>query len=380
MVGGVWGCSPRTPRRNPDGLRSSTSPRGRRRGLARGADRGRTGRRLRLGGRPDRAAAATRAGRGFGGSLAWAFDPERLSLPVPGLPVEGAVIARATREAQVRAPGYDLWIWRWSAPLTGCGRSGAGPRWSPLDEPCRDLVDGPPNEVAPAGMARVAHGCSSRSSLDGRACGRPDRSARAVGARRGWTRKRQRRPAHRASRRRRQPALGLVGKSMRSTRAATSSSRRATSSSRGGHGRGAAKSSAPLARSPARASAPGRRRAPAAENMVDGAAFRPATCSRPPPASGRDHKPRRRGRLILADGLWLPEEGNQGSSTSRRSPGRFEVRSATSTSGCSPTTTRGAARSSPRATRRGRRVADAAPSALRASRVVARRPPEHVRA
>lgn len=106
------------------------------------------------------AAAAARAGRSFGGTVVWAFDPE--------LPVEDMEQVRAVVEGALLG-AHDPGRWKTGeAParverlvLAGApegleetaARSAVVARWT---NRARELVDGPPNEVTPAGLAASA--------------------------------------------------------------------------------------------------------------------------------------------------------------------------------------------------------------------------------
>ena len=106
------------------------------------------------------AAAAARAARGLGGSLVWAFDVE--------LPVEGGEQVRAVVEGALLG-GHDPGRWKTDANAArlerlliagapeelraAAVRSEVVARWT---NSARELVDGPPNEVTPDGLARAA--------------------------------------------------------------------------------------------------------------------------------------------------------------------------------------------------------------------------------
>ncbi len=115
------------------------------------------------------AAAAVRAVRGFGGAVVWAFEPDDEVRAV----VEGAVLG-----------GHDPARWKSTKPATLCDRlviAGAPEelqaaasraevvaRWTNV---ARDLVDAPPNELTPAGLAEAAHELLSPLGVVGQALG-----------------------------------------------------------------------------------------------------------------------------------------------------------------------------------------------------------------
>lgn len=121
------------------------------------------------------AGAAFRAARGFGGSVVWAFDssltltPERQTRAV----VEGAMLGdhdAARWKTSKPAPHPDrLVIVGADAKLqTVAARAEVVARWTNV---ARELVDGPPNELTPDGLADAAHELLSPLGVSGQALG-----------------------------------------------------------------------------------------------------------------------------------------------------------------------------------------------------------------
>jgi leucyl aminopeptidase len=257
------------------------------------------------------AAAAARLCRGFGGSLAWTVDREFL-LPLEAqvrAVVEGAVLGSydpGSRKSEPRkAPLRELVMLGAPPGLQEVGRRAeVVARWT---NHARNLVDGPPNEVTPAGMARVARELLEPVgvSVDVLAGDRIEElglSALAAVGRGSANEARLIVLSFGADR----PALGLVGKSV--------------TFDSGGYflkpqgdivkqkadmGGGAAVIGAVGAIAELELPLPILGVLPAAENMVDGAAFRPGDVVRT--AAGitvEVTNPDAEGRLLLADGLW----------------------------------------------------------------------------
>ena len=106
------------------------------------------------------AAAAARAGKAFGGTVVWAFDGE--------LALDGASQVRAVVEGAILG-AHDPARWKTGAARPGlerlviagapggleaaAARAEVVARWTNV---ARELVDGPPNEVTPAGLAASA--------------------------------------------------------------------------------------------------------------------------------------------------------------------------------------------------------------------------------
>src|SRR5471032_2606819 len=120
------------------------------------------------------ASAAVRAARGLGGSVVWAFDP---GLAAPDDQVravfEGALLG-----------GHDPARWKTTTPATlperlviagapeelkaAASRAEVIARWT---NAARELVDGPPNELTPDGLADAAHELLSPLGVSGQALG-----------------------------------------------------------------------------------------------------------------------------------------------------------------------------------------------------------------
>ena len=257
------------------------------------------------------AAAAARASRGFGGSLAWAFDPELPLAPEDQVraAVEGAVIGSydsGRRKSERRDSDLqDLAVVGAPDGLLEVGRRAeVVARWT---NRARDLVDGPPNEVTPAGMARVAHELLEPlgvtvDALSGdriealglstlAAVGRGSANdARLIVLRVGGD----------------EPALGLVGKSITfDSGGYFLKPQGEIVKQKADMGGGAAVIGAVGAIAELGLPLPVLGVLPAAENMVDGAAFRPGDVLKT--AAGLTVEitnPDAEGRLVLADGLW----------------------------------------------------------------------------
>lgn len=264
------------------------------------------------------AAAAVRVAKGFDGAVAWAFDPE---LPLPAqrqvsAVVEGAVLGSYDqarwKSGRAAALPKRLVIAGAEEALTATAiRAEIVARWT---NRARELVDAPPNEITPAGLAAAATSLLKPLGVDVSVLGLEEIDALHLGALSAVGRGSSNAPCLIVLRPTGNPGggavLGLVGKGV--------------TFDSGGYflkpQSDIVKQKADMGGAAAVIGAVGAIAElglplefiaviPAAENMVDGAAYRPGDILRT--ASGitvEVTNPDAEGRLIMADALWYARE------------------------------------------------------------------------
>ena len=266
------------------------------------------------------AAVATRAGKSFGGAVAWAFDAD--------LPLEDADQVRAVVEGAILG-AYDAARWKTGAAparverlvLAGApaelqaqaARAEVVARWT---NRARELVDGPPNEVTPAGLATSASELLEPLGVVVEALGPVEIDHLGLGALAAVGRGSAYPPRlivlRYSGKGGSAPELGLVGKSVTFDSGGLFLKPQSDIvKQKADMGGGAAVIGAIGAIAELRMPIDVLGVLPAAENMLGGASFRPGDILKT--ASGltvENTNPDAEGRLIMADALWFA--GTQG--------------------------------------------------------------------
>ncbi len=264
------------------------------------------------------ASAAVRAAKGFAGAVAWAFDSELPLAPERQVSavVEGAVLGaydpgRWKTEAAADSPGRIVIAGADEALAGTAIRAELVARWT---NRARELVDAPPNELTPAGLAGAALSLLTPLGVTVEVLGPEEIAALGLGALAAVGGGSANEPRLIVLRRRggsgAGPVLGLVGKGVTfDSGGYFLKSQSDIVKQKADMGGAAAVIGAVGA--VAELGLPLELLAviPAAENMVDGAAYRPGDVLRT--GSGvtvEVTNPDAEGRLIMADALWYARE------------------------------------------------------------------------